>query len=334
MRIIGLIDEHSGPAYHRIKLPLLLMDGPDCHLTNVLREEELQKGCDLLYISRYAQHNKLQQVLDWKNDYEFKLVVDVDDYWILDTHHILYERWKENNIPQLFIDYIKASDAVTTTHERLREKILPYNSNVEIFPNAIPLGYEQFNINKTQCDKVRFFWQGSQTHRRDIELLRNPLKRCSDLNILMVLAGYSKGYADWDEMASAYTNSLRLNGAILPGTNVNEYYKNYEYCDVALIPLLDTTFNNMKSNLKILEAAAAGAPVIVSKVNPYLNFEGVNYVTSQQDWYKFIKMYAKNKGMMYEQGEALFYYCNEHYNFYKINELRKEFICSSEILIF
>jgi glycosyltransferase involved in cell wall biosynthesis len=352
MRIIGLTDD-NGPAYHRIETPLMLMDGPDCLLTNVLKEEHLQKGCDVLYISRYAKHNYFNQILEWRAKYDFKLVIDIDDYWRLDRHHISADDWERNNVAKMFIDYIVAADAVTTTHERLREKILQHNDNVEVFPNAIPVGYEQFNINKIQSDKVRLFWQGSNTHRKDIQLLKNPLKRVhADLKneVFMVFSGYKKSgshtiinpdgsiqnvnnITECEEMVSSYTNSFRLDGVAFEATPVKEYYQAYKYCDIALVPLLDTSFNGYKSNLKILEAAAVGAPCIVSKVNPYLDMP-VCYVENQTDWYKHIKSLVRDKVKREEMGAELFYYCDANFNFWKINELRKEFICSSVTSIF
>ena len=40
-------------------------------------------------------------------------------------------------------------------------------------------------------------------------------------------------------------------------------------CDVAVAPLVDSDFNRGKSNLKFLEYAAAGLPVVASDVGPY-----------------------------------------------------------------
>ncbi len=69
----------------------------------------------------------------------------------------------------------------------------------------------------------------------------------------------------------------------------------YLESDIKLIPLRKSTFNGYKSNLKILEAAGKGIPVIVSKVNPYLGFpEDVVYY---ENW-EAVKASVPNEGVV------------------------------------
>ena len=87
-------------------------------------------------------------------------------------------------------------------------------------------------------------------------------------------------------------------------------------------------FNKYKSNLKILEAANIGCPVVVSRVHPYLDFpeDLVNYVDSQRDWYGHVKMLLDNPEFAEEQGKKLKDYCQRVYNFEAINQKRKDLI--------
>lgn len=315
MKIIGLVKKDSGVDWHRVLLPLLLMEGVDCYITNAAKEEDFEKGCDAIYYNRIISN----EIISLRDKYGFKIILDVDDYWKLDYHHIAYEQYIENQFESLQLTHIKLADLITTTHERLAEKIYPHNPNVIITPNAIP-DHEYFNFDRTESEKIRIFWQGSITHEKDIELLRNPFKRL-DNSFHMVMAGYTKHEA-WDKMVSSYTNGLRLSGSILPGTSPFEYYKNYQYADICLAPLIKSGFNGFKSNLKVLEAAHAGLPVIASQVDPYLDLP-ILYVQKQQDWIKNIYT-LRDKQLRKDLGQNLKSYCNTHFNFKKINSYRLE----------
>jgi glycosyltransferase involved in cell wall biosynthesis len=217
---------------------------------------------------------------------------------------------------------LQQADLVTTTHHRLAEKITPHNKNVVILPNAIPQQNEYFTIPQIPGGKLRLFWQGSITHERDIALLRNPVKRLNKNNYTMVMAGHTGGDV-WQRMAAMYTNSNRLQSVLLPGIDPTEYYSHYSHADICLVPLTSTPFNALKSNLKILEAANLGLPVIASHVQPYTGMAGVCYVHKQQDWHMHIQALA-NVTERQQRGHELQQFCARHYNHTMINLKRKE----------
>ncbi len=317
MHIFGLINKDSGPGFHRVMMPLLMMPGADVYITNNIKEEDFEeRRPGIIFYSRVIS----DEILLLRNKYQCKLVLDVDDYWRLDPHHIAYETYMQNNLEALQIKHLHIADIVTTTHERLAEKIYPHNKNVVILPNAIP-NHEYFEVEKTGSERLRLFWQGSITHEKDIEMLRYPIKRLDKNKYLAVMAGYTK-HEVWDRMVAAYTNGLQLPGCILHGLPPQEYYGNYKYADVCLAPLLDTPFNSLKSNLKILEAAHAGVPVIASHVQPYINLP-VLYAHKQTDWIKNIHELSDEKARA-QIGQQLKAYCATHYNFDTINKKRKE----------
>jgi glycosyltransferase involved in cell wall biosynthesis len=141
---------------------------------------------------------------------------------------------------------------------------------------------------------------------------------------MMVMGGFQHNDPTWAAMASSYTNGLQMPGTLLEGRPVDKYYELYQYADICLIPLEATRFNRNKSNLKILEAANMGIPVVVSAVDPYLGFpnELVNYVRTQTDWYLHIRKLVRDREFAKQQGQALKEYVEQVYNFDKINEAR------------
>lgn len=320
MKIIAFTQKFSGVGYHRIMLPIANMQKDYAMITDVLNDEILDNNYDLLVINRMCSGYSLEQILEWRKKYGFKLVIDNDDFWNLDPTHNLFERYQKNNIPEVIKSYILAADVCTTTHERLGDEIYKLNQNVHILPNALPYGKEQFLDKKIESDKVRLFWSGSDTHLHDIKILREPLKRINQLNVQMVMSGYVESDI-WNTMVFYFSNGRKLDTKIYRYNEVVRYMEAYGDSDISLIPLQDTYFSAMKSNLKVLETAAKKNPAIVSNVHPYKDLP-VLYVNSQRDWYKHIKTLVSDEAMRKELGLKLFEYCDKNFNFELINKRR------------
>jgi glycosyltransferase involved in cell wall biosynthesis len=324
MRIIAYTNANSGPGYHRIIMPMLLMRDVDVYITNDLKIEDFEKGCDLFMYNRILPDHALPQVKELQRKYGFKVCVDLDDYWELDEHHILYQHYQEIDFAAKQIEQIKDADVVLVTHDRLAEEVAVYNKNVHVCPNAIPK-QGQFDIEREPHYLTRLFWQGSDTHKEDIALLRSPIDKLGPLagKIKMIMAGYAPDNEQWHTMVHHYTANLKHQYKLIPATKVTEYYAAYAHADICLVPLRDSRFNRHKSNLKILEAANLNLPVIVSEVHPYLDLP-VFYARHAGDWLKYIKRLVESRKRQKEAGQRLAEYCKEHFDFHKINNMRKE----------
>jgi len=318
MKIFGLINKNSGPGFHRIHIPLLHMPGVDAYITNAIEEKDFEeRRPDAIFYNRIIS----DEILRLQGKYHFRVVVDVDDFWHLDPHHIMFRESRNKNIPAHQVKHIQIADVVTTTHDRLAEEVYKINKNVVVVPNAIPKQCNHFPVVRTQSARghQRIFYQGSVTHEKDILLLKDTVKKLEKEKFMMVLVGYTQ-QVEWERMADCYTNYQKMPGVVLPGVDVTEYYKNYQYADVCVVPLLSTRFNGYKSNLKVLEAAHSGLPVIASNVHPYKSMDGVMYVNRREDWARWL-----NDSDVWEyHARTLQLYCERNFNFDEINLKRKE----------
>jgi hypothetical protein len=321
MRILAVTSKFSGVGYHRIMMPLVNMQKDYCMITDTINELVFDNNYDIVIFNRFLTSTDAKLLVKMKLKYDFKLIVDNDDYWILPPSHVLYERYKESNISEVITEYMRVADLCTCTHERLADEIYKYNTNVEILPNALPYGKEQFQDDKIDSDKVRLFWSGSGTHAPDMDILRNPIKKIN-FPIKTVIAGYNLGEKHiWDRMIGVFTNGLKLNPTIYDYAGVTKYMGAYADSDISVIPLVDNKFNAMKSNLKVLETASKRNPAIVSNVHPYKDMP-VCYVNNQKDWYYWIKLLTFDDAARIEYGQKLFEYCDRVYNFDAINNKR------------
>lgn len=324
MRVIAYVNKDSGVSFHRIIMPLMLMENTDVYITNDLQVEHFEKGCDIFLYNRVLPDHAMAQVKELQRKYDFRIAVDIDDYWELDQHHVLYEVYQQDDFATKQIQHLREADVVLTTHARLAEKVQPFNANVHILPNAIP-HQGQYDIEREPYYLTRLFWQGSDTHRHDIGILAIPINSIAPLaaKIKMVMSGYAADHPEWDAMVRTYTGNLRHQYKLIPFEPVTSYYKAYAHADICLVPLVNSPFNRMKSNLKVLEAANLGLPVIASQVHPYLDMP-LLYCKHSGDWVKHIERLVKSRKRQKEAGQELKEFCDIHFNFNKINKERKQ----------
>jgi hypothetical protein len=328
MRIITVGQRNSGVSFHRLFNPLIYLPKEYAMMTDVLTEEELEKGYDILFINRYIANMEVDEVVRLREKYGFKLVVDVDDYWNLDAWHILYGKYPTQKV----IDHIKVADIVTCSNNDLAVYVDELNPNWIVIPNALPYGEDQFTDIKTESDKVRFVYAGSVTHEKDIAILKNPMKRVAGdsmvkNNSTFILCGYSedKNVANvWGRMINDYLCGFNVGGYIRAALPVDQYMNFYNEADACLIPLVDSKFNSMKSNLKVLEAATKNAPVICSNVKPYADCKHIIRVNNQGDWFTNIKKVVKDAIYRKEMGIANGEWCREKFDLVKVNKLRTQ----------
>lgn len=101
---------------------------------------------------------------------------------------------------------------------------------------------------------------------------------------------------------------------------VNSYAKGYNNFDVALVPLEESKYTSMKSQLKIIEAGFFKKAVIASNVPPYtldLNDSNsllVNPRRNHKDWVKNVKKLLANPSLVTELGEALYDTVKDKFN--------------------
>jgi len=112
----------------------------------------------------------------------------------------------------------------------------------------------------------------------------------------------------------------------------------YNDADVVLVPLKNNlSFNQVKSQLKIVEAGAHHCPVICSNYGPYtiddiegkLDGKQKGFLIDENSdnsmkWYDCMKYYVENPDKIKEHGENLFEYIRDNYSIEIANKKRSE----------
>ena len=175
MFTIVLLDDLNGVNYHRVMVPVenLMKQGFDnVHLVSDANE---LSQMDLTLVDNVV----IPRCLPAKNHYMFrkimksygiKIIVDIDDYWILNKDNFNYNIWK-NYMSSMIQKTIKIADIVWTPSEVLAKHISRLNTKAEIVivPNAIDPTAEQWALPKTESEFLRFGYTGAGAHNNDVD---------------------------------------------------------------------------------------------------------------------------------------------------------------------
>ncbi|MGB0748077.1 MAG: methyltransferase domain-containing protein [Magnetospiraceae bacterium] len=175
----------------------------------------------------------------------YTLVVEFDDH---------PERWPEIEAND-YLTY-RAAHGVQTTTDPLAEMYRQFNPEVTVFPNAVDrLPPLRDKDPETPC---RLFF-GALNRAQDwapvMPALNRLLKAFGDRVAVDVLHD------------QAFFEALETpHKSFTPTSDYDGYRRRLRQADICLMPLAETPFNRMKSDLKFIEAASLGAVALASPV--------------------------------------------------------------------
>ena len=145
------------------------------------------------------------------------------------------------------------------------------------------------------------YGSGTRTHDADFALIGNVLKRVAvendNVEILLV------GQLNPPETLLDIGDRLQR----LPARPYPEYLALLATADIAVAPLIDANFNEAKSNIKFLEAAAMGVPSVCSPRSAFARAvkHGTTgfLATTQDDWYTALTALVRDPALRQRMGD-------------------------------
>ena len=316
MKIAYIQSTSKGVDYHRLEKPLSKFKDVTAYNTIPL-DKVGEVDCDVLIFSRYMYEDDQIEIFKAFRDKGVKIIVDVDDYWMLPKHHVMHLAYQHNGISRKIIQAMTLADEVWTTHTKLAERIEKYNPRVKVYPNAIDSTEAQWIPNQTKSDKLRIGYVAGVTHERDLDLTTDAFKVAHDsMDIQSVLCGYNENTPAIFEKYNHFMSGrydLGVDTRVLAEQDQYNYGTFYDEMDVAIAPLHEDTFNTLKSNLKIIEAGMKATPIIVSHTHPYTDEHPAIFKTN--NWRKaFEKVNRMGTDKLHELGLSLREYVIENYD--------------------
>lgn len=258
-----LTEKFSGDDAANLKLDGYMMDSIHTIPDDVLKEFDVA-----VFNRNISPTLKPEFVFQKLRKAGLKIVCDMDDSPKVDSKHVLNSAHRKMNMKACILSNMLHSDLIFHTTSTLKAEIITFlavkGKKFQQAKNAIDLNDNQWE-RKVDYTEGLFGWMGSVTHYEDLRILHSGYS-ISEKPPLM-LSGVTKGDRVWDKVIDMFGEDAQYE----PPRKVYEYAELMMPYDVFLAPLRDSSFNRCKSELKMLEAAALGRPIIVSNVYPYKN---------------------------------------------------------------
>jgi len=163
---------------------------------------------------------------------------------------------------------------------------------------------------------------------------------------------FTNNYREIDENYVSYLNKYDSENAYedvesLPYVrrwtmDINKYANNYNLFDVSLAPLVESEFNKMKSQLKVIEAGFHKKAIIATDFGPYTidlvsaiqkggdvdpngNSLLVSSSKNHKQWFQHMKRLIDNPNMVTDLGEKLYETVKDKYSLSTVSKNRVEF---------
>ena len=185
--ILLIVDQKTtGLQYHRQLIPHSHIgeNDPDFNIMSIpnidaISQDELKDFHMVQFLREVDQTwtYKSFEIINRCKKLGLRVVFDIDDYWHLDKNHLIYDQYKQFDIPRQIEEILSNVDAVTTTTDHLAGMIHPFNQDVTVIANAIDPDQPAWRIRNIDSELMRFGWIGGVHHREDIASMRQSFKR-------------------------------------------------------------------------------------------------------------------------------------------------------------
>jgi hypothetical protein len=198
-----------------------------------------------------------------------KFIYDLDDDLLaLSADHTQAEVY--SGYRPVVVRALRAAHQIWSSTEVLAARCRQYGANVITVPNSLDHRiWSAPNARSINTKVTRFLYMGAPTHRQDLYEIALPafveLKRQLGDRVDFTVVGVS----DSTDQAMPYSIlKVPLDVALSYPAFVSWLQAQGPF-DIGLAPMIDTTFNRSKSNIKQLEYAALGLPTIAADLPPY-----------------------------------------------------------------
>jgi hypothetical protein len=298
------LSKKAGVTEARVDYPLKALNelpGVTAHFDSgsVKIPNSFKEAPGLFILHRQIMNDaKMKSKVEELIDHGWVVVSDIDD----DPHH--WRGFIESN----FFAF-RAVHAVTVSTEPLADMVRLWNPNVTVLRNEI---FELPNTGKLPSPKNPQF-----------SIFFGALNRIEDWKTIereMVLLAHRYPNVHWkivhdrDVFESLPSSCMKTYFSTLTHS---DYMEVLASCDVSLLPLNNTKFNNHKSDLKLIESLACQTVPICSRVvygeNPR-HTEVACFPLTPKDWHDHLEYFIENpqsllnlrlKGLDYVKNERM-----------------------------
>lgn len=214
-------------------------------------------GADAIFLQRpYSKDDA--SIMEMCRRFKIPTWVDYDDFLFdIPTDNPSYWTYMKPERHKHMAFILSEATHVTVSTEALKKRLLNFNKNVTVVPNAIDLKVNDRDGLPPARNKS-IAWRGSRTHHRDVFTYCQTIFRLH------------QKHKDWewhffgDSLWLLTDNMIHEKTFNHEPTDWAEYFDNIYKCapSAMIVPLHEHGFNHCKSNIAWIESAYAGAVTI------------------------------------------------------------------------
>lgn len=270
-------------------------------------------------IFRCAYNEQLGKLVQNIHDLNKKVYYDIDDL-VIDTVYTdqipylntfsLEERKAYNDNVMAMGKMLKLCDGAITSTEALYKELVKYVPTVFINRNTASEQMVKISQNTTRdnTDIIRIgYFSGSITHNDDFEYLLSVLDKV--LHKYENVQVHIVGELDIPNEIKQFENRVIFH----PFLDWKKLPQLIASVDINIVPLLDSVFNQAKSENKWIEASLVKTPTIASNVGAFsqmIHHGQTGFLCSTKDeWEKYLSILIESYEMRKKIGEQAYDFC-------------------------
>ena len=318
-KILFIARDDGGCGFFRMRQPAEFIKRMGLAKTEVFqtfvpREKLLE--ADLVIMQEMGSVNA-SNIAQFCLENKIPYMAEFDDFIQHVSPHNLagYGAWNPSTLyTYRAMEMAKSATGLIVSTPQIAREYFPYNQNIYIVPNYLDKDKWDNPILKRNDGKIRIGWCGGNAHADDLKMISKVLEKITKEHkgkVIFETMGmtkheladvFSMGVLDQVCPACGYEGELHH----YPGESLNDYsiVLASKGWDIALAPVINNSFGNCKSDLKIKEYAAVGIPIIASPIVPYLeavdNGVIVAFAKTFEQWYNEINKLINSRELREE----------------------------------
>jgi len=266
-RLLAYAHDVWASGFYRVRAPaaaLAACNKASCHFLPEQRErsvpniaEIVQSGASVFLLHSFLHDGQLEKLADYHRFLDIPIVFSLDD-WLLELPR--YNPFLKTNYPDMAkrVRYaLGHCDRLIVPTRKLAEYYAGLISDIRVVPNHIPRALIR-SPRETRRGKLRVAWAGAPQHAGDLDWLAPVVRQ-------------TRGHYHWVFFGQKPAGLSARECEFHPAVPLKGYFEKLSRLDldVAVAPLSDNPFNRAKSNLKLLEYASLGLPVVCTDCEAY-----------------------------------------------------------------